>query len=68
MFIPILDGNRLFGFVRLTMGDEMSKRAKFVLITWCGDEVGALKRAKMSTDKLLIKDIIAVSIQCPSSS
>ena len=41
-------------------GDEMSKRAKFVLITWVGPDVSVMKKAKMSTDKALMKDIVQV--------
>jgi len=60
------DGERAFGYVRVTTGDEMSKRAKFVLITWIGYNVTALKKAKMSTDKAFLKAIVsefAVEIQ-----
>ena len=39
----------------------MSKRAKFVLVTWVGQNVSVMKKAKMSTDKALLKDIIQVS-------
>jgi len=46
------------------MGDEMSKRAKFVLITWIGSNVSALKRAKVSTDKTGVKTVILVSLHC----
>lgn len=38
----------------------MSKRAKFTLITWVGDKVSGLQRAKISTDKTLVKDIVQV--------
>ena len=41
-------------------GDEMSKRAKFVFVTWVGPSVSVMKKAKMSTDKALMKDIIQV--------
>ena len=43
-------------------GDEMSKRAKFVLVTWIGPSVSVMKKAKMSTDKAVIKDVIQVSL------
>ncbi len=38
----------------------MSKRAKFILVTWVGPSVSVMKKAKMSTDKALVKDIIQV--------
>ena len=41
-------------------GDEMSKRSKFVMVTWVGPNVSVMKKAKMSTDKALMKDIIQV--------
>ncbi|KAL2093071.1 hypothetical protein ACEWY4_010383 [Coilia grayii] len=52
------DDARLFGFVRFTTGDAMSKRAKFTLITWIGENVSGLQRAKISTDKTLVKDVV----------
>jgi hypothetical protein len=45
----------------LQTGDELSKRSKFVLLTWVGPSVSVMKKAKMSTDKALIKDIIQAS-------
>jgi hypothetical protein len=50
--------DRGFGYIRIKTGDEMSKRAKFVLVTWVGQNVSVMKKAKMSTDKALLKDII----------
>jgi hypothetical protein len=38
----------------------MSKRSKFVFLTWVGSNVSVMKKAKMSTDKLLMKEIIQV--------
>ena len=52
---------RGFGYIRIKTGDEISKRAKFVLVTWVGQNVSVMKKAKMSTDKALLKDIIQVS-------
>ncbi|XP_034390046.1 coactosin-like protein [Cyclopterus lumpus] len=52
------DDARLFAFVRITMGDAMSKRAKFTLITWIGENISGLQRAKISTDKALVKEIV----------
>jgi len=52
------DEERMFAYVRFNMGDEMSKRAKFALITWVGASVSAMKKAKLSTDKAFVKDVI----------
>ncbi|XP_028513209.1 coactosin-like protein [Exaiptasia diaphana] len=52
------DDQRLYGFARIETGDEMSKRAKFVFITWIGDNVSPLKKAKVSTDKGNVKHYI----------
>ncbi|XP_055383171.1 coactosin-like protein isoform X2 [Condylostylus longicornis] len=60
------DNERAFGYIRIQMGDEMSKRKKFLFLTWIGPEVGVLQRAKMSTDKAIIKDVLnnfAVELQ-----
>nr|ABF85724.1 IP06047p [Drosophila melanogaster]AOQ12571.1 CG6900-PB [synthetic construct] len=54
------------GYIRNQMGDEMSKHKKFIFLTWIGQEVGVIQRAKMSTDKALIKDVLnnfAVELQ-----
>lgn len=59
-FLHFPDDERAFGFVRVISGDEMSKRAKFVLITWCGTQVNPIKRARMSTDKTEVKRAIQV--------
>ena len=50
--------DRGFGFIRINTGDEMSKRAKFVFVTWIGSSVSPMKRAKMSTTKAEVKLII----------
>merc|ERR1711997_142294 len=49
---------RGFGYIRVKTGDEMSKRSKFVLVTWVGPNVSVMKKAKMSTDKALMKEVI----------
>lgn len=51
---------RAYAFVRLTTGDEMSKRAKFALITWCGNAVNPMKKAKMSLEKTEVKKVVEV--------
>ncbi|CAG9765595.1 unnamed protein product [Ceutorhynchus assimilis] len=53
------EDDRAFAYIRVQTGDEMSRRAKFLLFTWVGPNVSVLKRAKMSTDKALIKDIVS---------
>ncbi|CAG4983289.1 unnamed protein product [Parnassius apollo] len=63
------DDERAFGYLRLQMGDEMSKRRKFMFMTWVGPNVSVINRAKMSTDKAIVKDIIsnfAVELQLES--
>jgi len=52
------DDERIFGYVRLLTGDELSKRAKFAFITWAGRGVSTLKKAKMSVEKGVVKNII----------
>ncbi|XP_063694559.1 coactosin-like protein isoform X1 [Bolinopsis microptera] len=57
---------RAYVYLRVVTGDEMSKRHKFVLLTWCGPSVPALKKAKMSLEKTLVKNLMrsfAVEIQ-----
>ncbi|KAG8228662.1 hypothetical protein J437_LFUL008899 [Ladona fulva] len=53
------EDDRAFGYLRIQMGDEMSKRKKFLFLTWVGPSVGVIKRAKMSTDKAMVKEVIA---------
>ncbi|KXJ17715.1 Coactosin-like protein [Exaiptasia diaphana] len=51
------DDQRLYGFARIETGDEMSKRAKFVFITWIGDNVSPLKKAKNFAIEVLTSDV-----------
>jgi len=50
--------DRGFGYIKIMTGDEMSKRSKFLFLTWVGPNVSVMKKAKMSTDKALLKEII----------
>lgn len=50
--------DRGFGYIKIMTGDEMSRRSKFVFCTWVGPNVSVMKKAKMSTDKALLKEII----------
>lgn len=59
----VLDDERKFGYVRIVTGDEMSKRSKFVFITWVGQDVSAMQKAKLSVDKSVVKNIIKVSVK-----
>ena len=52
-------GEVLFGYVRVTSGDSESKRAKFVFVSWIGEGVGALKKARVSVHKGFVKQIFA---------
>ncbi|KAF5896096.1 coactosin-like protein, partial [Clarias magur] len=51
------DDTRVFGYIRFKTGDAMSKRVKFVLISWIGENVSGLQRAKISTDKTMVKAV-----------
>lgn len=51
------EDERVYAYLRVQTGDEMSKRMKFALISWVGPKVGALKKAKMSTDKATVKNV-----------
>lgn len=56
------DNERAFGYIRMQTGDEMSKRQKFLFVTWVGPQVSVIQRAKMSTDKSMVKNVLSVSI------
>lgn len=45
----------------MNTGDELSVRAKFAFLTWCGKDVNAIKRAKLSIDKAIVKEVINVN-------
>uniref|UniRef100_A0A2K5CXX9 Coactosin-like protein n=1 Tax=Aotus nancymaae TaxID=37293 RepID=A0A2K5CXX9_AOTNA len=51
------DADQLFAFVRFTTWQAMSKRSKFALITWLGERISGLQRAKTGTDKTLVKKV-----------
>jgi len=46
-----------YGFIRL-ITDEETKRSKFVFISWVGEEVGRLLRAKVSVHKASVKEVV----------
>ena len=37
------DDERAFAYIRIQMGDEMSKRSKFLFLTWIGGAVGVMQ-------------------------
>eukprot|EP01089_Gocevia_fonbrunei_P005522 TRINITY_DN15993_c0_g1_i1.p1 TRINITY_DN15993_c0_g1~~TRINITY_DN15993_c0_g1_i1.p1 ORF type:complete len:144 (+),score=34.25 TRINITY_DN15993_c0_g1_i1:115-546(+) len=47
----------LFAYIRVTTGDEESKRAKFILISWIGENAKILQKAKMSIHKSDVKSV-----------
>merc|ERR1712137_880981 len=60
--IPLLgEKDTAFVYIRYTTGDEESKRAKFVLISWCGPRAPIMRKAKMSVHKADVKDVFASS-------
>ncbi|KAI6650243.1 Coactosin-like protein [Oopsacas minuta] len=58
MISKFVEDERNFAYIRMTTGDDMSVRAKFVFITWIGLKVSHLKKAKVSTDKAFVKEIV----------
>jgi len=44
-----------YAYLRVVAGDNESKRSKFVFISWVGEKVTALKRAKVSVHKADVK-------------
>merc|ERR1712063_89175 len=60
--IPLLgEKDTAFVYIRYTTGDEESKRAKFVLISWCGPRAPIMRKAKMSVHKADVKQIFVSS-------
>jgi hypothetical protein len=56
------DDQAQYAYIRVISGDQESRRTKFIFISWCGESVGALKRAKMSVHKASVKQVIKVLI------
>ncbi|KAI9006037.1 hypothetical protein BC832DRAFT_539680 [Gaertneriomyces semiglobifer] len=50
-----------FGYLRMVVGnDELSQRAKFVLVSWCGPQVKVMRKAKLSVHIADVKQTIKV--------
>jgi len=62
IYVSIAEDERVYAFLRVQTGDEMSKRQKFALIIWVGPGVSAMKKAKMSTEKAFVKQVFMVTI------
>jgi len=55
-----------YAYVRVTTGDQESKRAKFVFISWTGPSAGVMRKAKVSVHKANVKSVFrdfAVELQ-----
>jgi len=51
-------GERAYAYLRVTSGDELSARAKFVFLTWVPEDVKPLQKARVSTDKAFVKQVV----------
>jgi len=49
---------RGFGYLRVISGDELSKRAKFVLINFCGSAIRQVQRVKMTVHGADVKKVL----------
>ena len=59
---------RGFGYLRCITGDDLSKRAKFVFITYCGEKVRLIHRTKLTVHKAdVLRVIEQVSISVDAS-
>eukprot|EP00029_Vermamoeba_vermiformis_P002524 TRINITY_DN128_c0_g1_i1.p1 TRINITY_DN128_c0_g1~~TRINITY_DN128_c0_g1_i1.p1 ORF type:complete len:142 (+),score=41.13 TRINITY_DN128_c0_g1_i1:277-702(+) len=50
------DGIFYGGFRVMAVDEENSKRSKFIFVTWVGEKVSPLKRARVSTHKPLVRE------------
>ena len=56
--LPLFKSDELmFGYAKVVVGDDMSKREKFVMICWSGGDVGLVKRGKMITLRAEVDEI-----------
>ncbi|KAJ2498112.1 hypothetical protein GGH96_004593 [Coemansia sp. RSA 1972] len=58
-----------FGFVRVSMSnDELSQRTKYVLISWIGQQLSYMRRARLSVQKSDVTKVLRYfSIEVPAS-
>ncbi|KAI9304527.1 hypothetical protein BJ944DRAFT_181551 [Cunninghamella echinulata] len=59
-----------WGYVRLNLSnDDYSVRIKFILVNWCGESVGIMRKAKLSIQIADVKNVIrSFHIEVPASS
>ncbi|KAG0166527.1 hypothetical protein DFQ28_010137 [Apophysomyces sp. BC1034] len=59
-----------WGYVRMNMSnDEYSQRVKFVMVPWCGESVGVMRKAKLSIQIADVKNVLRnYHIEVPASS
>ena len=46
--------DRGYGYIRIIGGDEVSKRPKFIFVTWCGETVPAMQKVHINVHLLAI--------------
>lgn len=54
----VKDNDVMFGFLRVSFGDAQSKRIKFVMVTWSGEAVSPMKRARISMHKATVQGLL----------
>jgi len=52
------NGIPAYGFLRVTTGDEMSRRPKFVFITWVPSDTKVMRKARISVHRAFVKEVI----------
>ncbi len=59
-FVAQLDDNKAaYGYIRINVAnDDMSNRAKFLLVSWCGAGVKVMRRAKLSVHLATVKTVV----------
>ncbi|QRV76530.1 cofilin/tropomyosin-type actin-binding protein [Ceratobasidium sp. AG-Ba] len=56
------DEDIAYAYVRVTYAnDKESKREKFILVTWIGENVGGLRKGKVSVHLADVKKVLAVA-------
>lgn len=61
MLEHLKEDERIYGYFKITWGNDEAKREKFIFLTWVGERVPPLKKARVSTDKAFVKQIVKVS-------